>query len=235
MVEFLANGLLGLLLGWPLLVGNSVYSPFHQPVREYTVKVSLAGPEEVKDARIMFPFKKHLPEKIGWSSSPDEGDEDIVLADLYFDENRPLITGALENFLRETVILLQKEKQWELKIEGHCDSRGTSAYNLARAGYHLNSLEEFLGDLGIPSGRIHRMNFGQTPFACQSGSERCQEDNLRSEQIFTILAVGRFQQGCVARLRLVAGKDRERASGYLKRSPYLQRIQVASPQLTAFR
>lgn len=151
-----------------------------------------------------------------------------MFADVYVDDVRSSIQGGIEDFLQETVALLKQEDQWGLRIEGHCDSRGTSAYNLARADYHLRSLAGFLEHLGIPSWRIHPLNVGQTPFSCQSGSERCQEDNLRAERIFSILAVDRFQGGCLARLRFVAGKDSDRATGYLKRSPYLQRIQLAS-------
>lgn len=161
--------------------------------------------------------------------------QDPVFADVYFDDVRSSIQGGIEGFLHETAALLKQEDQWGLRIEGHCDSRGTSAYNLARADYHLRSLAGFLEYLGIPSGRIHPVNFGQTPFSCQSGSERCQEDNLRAERIFSILAVDRFQRGCLARLRFVAGKDSGRATEYLKRPSYLQRIQLASPQFTSFR
>ncbi|MGB5054706.1 MAG: hypothetical protein WBO24_09965 [Nitrospirales bacterium] len=173
----------------------------------------------------------------GRGSEPSVEDiyQDPVFADVYFDDVRSSIQGGIEGFLHETVALLKQEDQWGLRIEGHCDSRGTSAYNLARADYHLRSLAGFLEYLGIPSGRIHQVNVGQTPFVCQSGSERCQEDNLRAERIFSILAVDRFQRGCLARLRLVAGKDLDRATGYLKRPPYLQRIQLASPQFTSFR
>lgn len=236
MAEFLTNGLLGLLLGWPLLVGDPGYSLVtFKPVRAYNLKVSLAGPEEVKDGLDIYPLGTTLSGKVGWNSPLQDGDGDLVLADLYFDENRLLIAGALERFLRETVAVLNEEKEWGLKIEGHCDSRGTSAYNLARADYHLSSLEGFLRYLEIPSWRIQRVNFGQTPFTCRSGSEQCRENNLRAEKIFSLLAIDRFQRGCLARLRLVAGKDGDRAAGYLKRSPYLQRIQVASPLLTVFR
>jgi hypothetical protein len=88
--------------------------------------------------------------------------------------------------------------------------------------------------MGIQSERIHVVNFGQDPFVCQGVGEQCQEDNLRAERIFSILAVGQSQRGCLARLRLVAGKDVDRALRYSRRSPYLQRIQVASPHSFSF-
>lgn len=160
--------------------------------------------------------------------------QDPVFADLYFDEGRSLIRGGIEVFLHETVALLKQEDQWGLGIEGHCDSRGTSAYNLARADYHLKHLTRFLQIMGLQSERIHLVNFGQDPLACQDDGERCQEDNLRAKRIFLILAVGQSQRGCLVRLRLMAGGDVERALRYSRRSPYLQRIQVAAPHSSSF-
>ncbi len=184
--------------------------------------------EEVHDG-FMVPIPRPSFGKGRGSDATVEEYQDPVVADLYFDEGRSLLRGVIEVFLHETVALLDLEDQWSLRIEGHCDVRGTSAYNLNLANYHLTNLTTFLHMLGIQSERIHLVNFGQDPFVCQGGDERCQENNLRAERIFSILAVEQSQRGCLARLRLVAGKDVDRALRYSRRSPYLQRIQVASP------
>ncbi|GJL60116.1 MAG: hypothetical protein NPIRA03_29730 [Nitrospirales bacterium] len=195
----------------------------------------MGAEEEINDALTVSIPVQFFNKDGGSGLAVEDMYQDPVFADVYFDDLRSSIQGGIEGVLNETVALLKQEDEWGIRIEGYCDSRGPSAYNLARADYHLKSLVGFLVQLGIPSWRIHTMNFGQTPFSCRSRSERCQEDNLRAERIFSILAVDRFQRGCLARLRLVAGKDSDRATGYLKRAPYLQRIQLASPQYTSFR
>lgn len=228
-----------LLLAWAVLCGAiwSVQDSFANTVDIFPPYLNFQedADEEIYDSLTVFNPVSSFGK--GRVSEPLVEDiyQDPVFADVYFDDVRSSIQGGIEEFLHETVALLKQEDQWGLRIEGHCDSRGTFAYNLARADYHLRSLAGFLEQLGIPSGRIHPVNFGQTPFSCQGGSERCQEDNLRAERIFSILAVDRFQRGCLARLRFVAGKDLDRATEYLKHPPYLQRIQLASPQFTSFR
>ncbi len=152
-----------------------------------------------------------------------------VLADLYFDENRLMIKGRMQEALYHIVRLLQREVQWKLRIEGYCDSHGSSAYNMARANFHLRHLSSYLRAIGLASDRIDLMNIGQTPFPCWSDSEQCQEDNLRAEHIFPIFSVEYVPRGCLARLRVVAGKDWDRAVRLLKQPPFLQRIHVASP------
>jgi len=239
MFLFHLNRFHGLLLAWSLLCGAiwSVQESFANTLDIFPpyLNFKVDADEEIHDALTVSMPVPSFGKGRGLEPSVEDLYQDPVFADVYFDDVRSSIQGGIEGFLHETVALLNQEDQWGLRIEGHCDSRGPSAYNLARADYHLRSLAGFLEQLGITSGRIHLVNFGQTPLTCQSGSERCQEDNLRAERIFSILAVDRFQRGCLARLRFVAGMDSDRATGYLKRAPYLQRIQLASPQFTSFR
>ena len=227
------------LLAWSLLLGaiGSVHESFAGTldVAPPFLNFPVSADEEIRDVMTVSIPVPFLRKGQGSGLSVEDRYQDPVFADVYFDDARSSLQGGIEEFLHETVALLKQEDRWALRIEGHCDWRGPSAYNFARADYHLRALAGFLVQLGVPSGRIHSVNFGQTPFSCQSGNERCQEDNLRADRIFSILAVDRFQRGCVARLRLVAGKDSDRAIGYLKRPPYLQRIQLASPQFTSFR
>jgi len=235
MFQFIANGLLGILLGWPLVIGAGdpafQSSPHLQQVGR---PLPYASPKEFEEIQEMV----IVPQSMQLSGNTKRWDvmratlyQDPVFADLYFDERRSHIQGSLKHFLQKTVALLEQEQEWGLRIEGHCDSRGTSAYNLARAEYHLTNLTQFFEIMGISSERIHRVNFGQDPFSCQSLSERCQEDNLRAKQIFSMLAVRQSQRGCVVRLRFEAGNDWDRAMRYSRQSPYLQRIQVATPLL----
>jgi hypothetical protein len=233
MFLFPLSGWLRLLPAWALVYGaiwpvpdsfanpQDIFSPF--------LISQLEEEDEIHDALIVSAPVESFGMERGWEPPVEEVYQDPVFADLYFDEGRALIQGRIEVFLHETVALLKQETLWTLRIEGQCDSRGTSAYNLARADYHLTRLTTFLQMMGIQSERIHLVNFGQDPLACQDVGERCQQDNLRAQRIFSILAMEQSQRGCLARLRLVAGEDVDRALRYSSRFPYLQRIQVASP------
>ena len=155
--------------------------------------------------------------------------DDLVLADVYFDEKRVLIDGRLKGVFLRTARLLVEKPQWRLQIEGHCDPRGPSAYNFARADFHLAHLTRYLYLLGIPSYQISTVNYGQDPVTCRDKSEQCQEDNLRAEKIFPFLSVGYAQRGCLARLRLLGGGNRQGISQVSENLPSLRRIQVAAP------
>ena len=153
-----------------------------------------------------------------------------VFVDVYFDERHQVIDNRLGEMLQHIARLLTSETDWQLQIEGHCDPRGSAAYNLARAEFQLGVLKRYFRMLGVVSHKIHAVNYGQDPSTCRNDRERCREDNLRAHQIFPRLAIRHTQRGCLMRLRLQASRDWPSAARDV--TPYpsnVQRIQVASP------
>ena len=155
-----------------------------------------------------------------------------VAADVYFDERRLFVDAGMKVLFLQMVEWLSAEPQGHLQIEGHCDPRGPSAYNFARADFHLANLTDYLARLGISSHQISAVNYGQAPVLCRLTSEQCQEDNLRAENVFPILSIENTQRGCLTRLRLIGGEKGLPIHQVLQRLPSLQRIQVASPSST---
>ncbi len=216
------------LLAWSLLGGEfglAASIPLLSQDRSRFAPSVLSEPVEIRELAISPPIQSLFVKSRKENNDP-------VLADVYFDEQRRVIDRPLKSVLFQLTRLLVEEAQWNIQIEGHCDPRGPSAYNFARANIHLAELADYLLQLGIPLHQISTMNYGQDPMPCGETSEQCQEDNLRAEKIFPILSVGYSQRGCLARLRLMNhgnGPDTRQISGNL---PSLQRIQVASPSST---
>ena len=48
-----------------------------------------------------------------------------------------------------------------VKIEGHCDERGTIEYNLSLGEKRAKAAKDFLIDLGIDAGRISTISYGK--------------------------------------------------------------------------
>ena len=189
---------------------------------------SVNTPEEIQEVVIFPQSMNSLLKGVGREGQAIVQPDDPVLVDVYFDERRLFIDAPLKGLFLQTVERLNQEPKWRLQIEGHCDSRGTSAYNLARADFHLANLTRYLLILGGQSHQISSINYGQDPVACRANSESCQEDNLRAQHIFSNLAIRHTQRGCLTRLRFVPGEDGHRALRYTQHLPNLQRIQVAS-------
>jgi peptidoglycan-associated lipoprotein len=87
--------------------------------------------------------------------------ESKLLKDIYFEFDRYDIRPEAAPLLRENAALLMKYPKMKIQIEGHCDERGTSEYNLSLGERRANSAMNQLISLGISRDRISTISFGE--------------------------------------------------------------------------
>jgi peptidoglycan-associated lipoprotein len=68
-------------------------------------------------------------------------------------------------------------------IEGHCDDRGTSEYNLALGERRANVVREYLGSLGVTPDRVLVISKGEESPVCSETDESCWQRNRRGHPI----------------------------------------------------
>ena len=66
-----------------------------------------------------------------------------------------------------------------LKIEGHCDERGTQAYNLVLGEKRANAVRNYLADLGVGATRLSVVSYGKEQPFCKDHEEFCYQQNRR--------------------------------------------------------
>jgi peptidoglycan-associated lipoprotein len=80
----------------------------------------------------------------------------------------------------EAQSLLQIKAQWlndnpsvlAIMIEGHCDERGTEAYNLALGARRADAVKKYLTDMGLANLSIQTQSFGEErPAEVEHGEE----------------------------------------------------------------
>jgi peptidoglycan-associated lipoprotein len=67
-----------------------------------------------------------------------------------------------------------------IEIEGHCDERGTSEYNLALGAKRAQAAKDYLVTLGIPADRISTISYGEEIQVCKQAIEDCWRQNRRA-------------------------------------------------------
>jgi peptidoglycan-associated lipoprotein len=70
-------------------------------------------------------------------------------------------------------------------IEGHCDNRGTTEYNLALGDRRANAAREYLVSLGVDASRIRTVSYGKERPFCTQDTEECWQQNRRAHFLFT--------------------------------------------------
>lgn len=69
----------------------------------------------------------------------------------------------------------------QIRVEGHCDDRGTLEYNLALGQRRANALRDYYQSFGIPKNAVKTVSYGEERPACQVASEDCWAENRRGE------------------------------------------------------
>jgi peptidoglycan-associated lipoprotein len=65
-------------------------------------------------------------------------------------------------------------------VTGHCDERGTTAYNLALGSRRAEAARKYLGELGV-AGTIETVTMGKERPLCTESTEACWAQNRRAE------------------------------------------------------
>lgn len=65
-------------------------------------------------------------------------------------------------------------------VEGHCDERGTTEYNLALGERRANTVMKHLVDMGVDSSRIKTVSYGKERPAVDGHNEAAWSENRRA-------------------------------------------------------
>jgi len=111
--------------------------------------------------------------------------ESSLLKDVYFDFDKYDIRPADAAILKENAALLKKYTSIKIQIEGHCDERGTSEYNLALGERRANSTKNYLMSLGVSPERISAISYGEEKPIDPGHNEEAWGKNRRAHAIIT--------------------------------------------------
>jgi peptidoglycan-associated lipoprotein len=66
-----------------------------------------------------------------------------------------------------------------VKVEGHCDERGTAAYNLVLGEKRAKAARNYLVELGVGANRLSVVSYGKERQSCNEHAESCYQQNRR--------------------------------------------------------
>ena len=84
-----------------------------------------------------------------------------VLSDVFFDFDKAHLTSEAKRVLEENARQLEDARATMIKIEGHCDERGTNSYNLALGERRAKAAMDYLRSLGVAANRVKTVSMGE--------------------------------------------------------------------------
>jgi peptidoglycan-associated lipoprotein len=100
---------------------------------------------------------------------------------VYFDYTSPDLRAQYRPVLEKKAAWLKSHPEYSLKIEGHCDERGTAEYNLALGERRAKVVMSYLVSLGVSPGRISTISYGEERPNASGHDERAWAKNRRAE------------------------------------------------------
>jgi peptidoglycan-associated lipoprotein len=141
-------------------------------------------PKETSDKKgILRPWERVSEKELAKVETKEEParytEEKDLFADILFDYDKYDVREEDKPVLQNIANWLLKNTAAKLSIEGHCDERGTNEYNLALGDRRAKAARDYLIALGIASGRIEMLSYGEEMPSCKEQTEGCWAKNRR--------------------------------------------------------
>jgi peptidoglycan-associated lipoprotein len=94
------------------------------------------------------------------------------LHDIYFDFDSYTLRDEEIRTLKNMADWLMQDQSIKLVVEGHCDERGTTEYNLALGQKRAEAAKDYLAKAGVAGSRLRTVSYGkEAPFQGGHGEE----------------------------------------------------------------
>ena len=103
-----------------------------------------------------------------------------TLEDVRFDFDKSDLRDDARAILGRHAQVLRANPGLNVLIEGHCDERGTEDYNLALGERRAERVREYLVSLGVSSGNLRTISYGELRPAMEGSNEEAWEANRRA-------------------------------------------------------
>jgi peptidoglycan-associated lipoprotein len=100
--------------------------------------------------------------------------------DAFFDFNKADIRPDARDALTKDAEFLRSYPTVHVTIEGHCDERGSTEYNLGLGQRRAQAAKNYLVSLGISADRIDTVSWGKERPFCTESNEDCWQQNRRA-------------------------------------------------------
>ncbi len=104
--------------------------------------------------------------------------------DAFFDYDKYDIRPDAQQALQADVQFLAQHPNIRFTIEGHCDERGSTEYNLGLGDNRANAAKNFLTQAGIGADRIKTISYGKEKPVCTESNESCWQRNRRAHFVY---------------------------------------------------
>jgi peptidoglycan-associated lipoprotein len=116
------------------------------------------------------------------ATEPTLSDDELFsrnVKDVFFDYDESKIRSEDQPVVSQDASFLSQHSNIRVVLEGHCDDRGSTEYNLALGESRADSLKTALVSQGIGADRLKTVSYGKERPFCNEDNEQCWSQNRR--------------------------------------------------------
>lgn len=119
--------------------------------------------------------------------APTVTDEELFnqnVKDIFFDYDKYDVRPDQQASIQSDAEFLKAHPNMAFTVEGHCDERGSTEYNLELGDKRANSVKAALVTAGVSGDRIKTISYGKEKPFCTESNEQCWQQNRRGHYVY---------------------------------------------------
>jgi len=101
------------------------------------------------------------------------------ISTVLFDLDQSTLRADARGILQKNSEVIKQHEDWEVLVEGHCDERGTTEYNLGLGQRRAAAVRQYYMTLGLSGAKIATISYGKENPACTEHTDGCWAQNRR--------------------------------------------------------
>jgi peptidoglycan-associated lipoprotein len=167
---------------------NASGSETVSPTQTTTYHLTAKGPGGSQDATAQVTVSQPPPPTPTPTPTPQITDEQLfaqTAQDIYFDFDKADLRPDAQQIIARLAEAMKAHPNWKVQIEGNCDERGSTEYNLALGERRAGAAQQALTQAGVPAASLKTISYGKEKPVCTESNEDCWQKNRRDH--FTLM------------------------------------------------
>ena len=112
--------------------------------------------------------------------------QEIALGAVYFGLDKAPLTADARKIVEANAQAIKSAAalaSYRITVEGNCDDRGTTSYNIALGQKRADEVKAYYVRLGVPANKIATVSYGKEKPVCYEANVTCWAQNRRADTL----------------------------------------------------
>ena len=113
--------------------------------------------------------------------------QEVALGVVHFDLDKATLSADNRKIVEANAQAIKAAASsvanYQVVVEGNCDDRGTTAYNIALGQKRADEVKAYYVRLGVPADKVATVSYGEEKPVCYEATQACWAQNRRADTL----------------------------------------------------